>query len=64
MTSDLQKWEYRIDTMAALVTVHDLNSRGDNGWELVQLMPALLGSEQAKAIFKRPLLEQRVLNEE
>jgi len=56
MTSPgVTKWEY----LSAPVLIHNtkaiLDNFGQDGWELVQVVPGPTGNENVVAYFKRPL---------
>ena len=48
------KWEYKIDANMVLMTA-DLNAYGEQGWELVQVIPSGAPNDhQMDYWFKRP----------
>lgn len=49
----MQKWEYLTAPLLVHATKQILDNFGDEGWELVQVVPGM-SSEQLVAYFKRP----------
>lgn len=51
--ADLRKWEYASVPLLTHVTKQILDTWGDDGWELVSVVPGA-SAEQLVAYFKRP----------
>ena len=49
------KWEYLTAPVLVHATKQILDNFGQDGWELVQVVPGPGGSENVVAYFKRPL---------
>lgn len=57
----MQKWEYKeLLVGSARYAAYHLKSQGEEGWELVQILPVGCGTPQGdhSLIFKRPLVEK------
>ena len=50
----MQKWEYVTVPLLVHATKQILDNWGDDGWELVQVVPGPGGGEQVVAYMKRP----------
>jgi hypothetical protein len=50
----MTKWEYVTAPLLIHATKQILDQWGDDGWELVQVVPGPGGGEQLVAYFKRP----------
>ena len=50
----MTKWEYLTAPVLVHATKQILDNFGQDGWELVQVVPGLSGSENVVAYFKRP----------
>ena len=51
----MQKWEYATVPLLVHATKQILDNWGEDGWELVQVVPGPGGGEQLVAYFKRPV---------
>lgn len=50
----MQKWEYATVPLLVHATKQILDTWGEDGWELVQVVPAPGGGDQVVAYLKRP----------
>jgi hypothetical protein len=50
----MQKWEYATVPLLVHATKQILDNWGDDGWELVQVVPGPGGGDQLVAYLKRP----------
>jgi len=51
----MTRWEYLTAPVLVHATKQILDNFGQDGWELVQVVPGPGGSENVVAYFKRPL---------
>ena len=51
----MTKWEYLTVPVLVHATKQILDNFGQDGWELVQVVPGPTGNENVVAYFKRPL---------
>ena len=51
----MTKWEYLTAPVLVHATKQILDNFGQDGWELVQVVPGPTGNENVVAYFKRPL---------
>ena len=51
----MTKWEYLTASVLVHATKQILDNFGQDGWELVQVVPGPTGNENVVAYFKRPL---------
>jgi hypothetical protein len=51
----MQKWEYATVPLLTHATKQILDTWGQDGWELVSVIPGPAGSDQLVAYLKRPL---------
>ena len=51
----MTKWEYLTAPALVHATKQILDNFGQDGWELVQVVPGPTGNENVVAYFKRPL---------
>ena len=51
----MTKWEYFTAPLLVHATKQILDNFGQDGWELVQVVPSPTGNENVVAYFKRPL---------
>ena len=50
----MQKWEYATVPLLVHATKQILDTWGEDGWELVQVVPGPAGGDQVVAYLKRP----------
>ena len=53
-SDDMTKWEYATVPLMIHATKQILDNWGEDGWELVQVIPGPGGGEQLVAYLKRP----------
>jgi Domain of unknown function (DUF4177) len=51
----MDKWEYMTAPVLVHATKQILDNFGQDGWELVQVVPGPTGNENVVAHFKRPV---------